>query len=405
MSSRRKATLPPRIPVTVLNGFLGSGKTTLIQSLLTQAWKREPRLAAAAIVNDMSTLDVDGMVVEETDVVGREEGNFASISGGSIHSAELIPTLVARIGEIVEASSPDHIFIETSGSTRPWPLVKALSACPRVELHGLLSLVDAAMLRDDFSCGERIAPTIGRQFESGRMSVELLIAEQVMFASTVYLTKLDKLSEQDVDRVAQAVHGLNPPAAIGGLRFGNLDLDAVLAEPRYDRRRVARLGAEFDARDAAHPETGNLVSLVLDSPRPFHPRRLWDAYTTALPQTLYRSKGTAWMPTRDDKVLLWNQAAGGVDLGFMAYWKAGVLGHDEGRLMPEEIEELRAQVARTDPVFGDRRTLITLLGEEKDTRAFFAILERCLCTDEEVRAWQAGEHFEDPWPQETISYR
>ncbi|MGB4779204.1 GTP-binding protein [Microbacterium sp.] len=77
-----------RVAVTVLNGFRGSGKTTLMESLLTQAWKRRPRLRPAVIVNDMSTLDVDGLVVEETEVVGHAQGNFASISGGSIHSAE-----------------------------------------------------------------------------------------------------------------------------------------------------------------------------------------------------------------------------------------------------------------------------------------------------------------------------
>ncbi|MGO1506727.1 MAG: CobW family GTP-binding protein [Microbacterium sp.] len=392
-----------RVPVTVLNGFLGSGKTTLMQSLLTQAWKRQPRLRPAVIVNDMSTLDVDGLVVEETEVVGAEQGSFASISGGSVHSAELLPALISKAEELIEASDPEHLFIETSGSTRPWPLITAITAHPRLELHGFLSLVDAAMLRDDFECGEVIAPKLGQQFESGDLGVELLIAEQVMFASNVYLTKLDKLTQPQLDRVAQAVHRLNPAAGIVGVHYGNIRLDEVLTQPRYRLDRVAQLGREVDERDAKHPETGNLVSLVLDTPRPFHPQRLWDAYTQALPQTLYRSKGMAWIPSRDDKVLLWNQAAGGVDLGFFGYWKAGVLQHDEGRLMPREIEALQAEIAAIDPVFGDRRTSITLLGEETDSRAFFALLESCLCTDDEIRAWQEGVEFEDPWPQRTVT--
>ncbi|MGO1507646.1 MAG: CobW family GTP-binding protein [Microbacterium sp.] len=392
-----------RVPVTVLNGFLGAGKTTMLQSLLVQAWKREPRLHPAVIVNDMSSLDVDGLVVEDTEVVSAEQGNFASISGGSIHSAELLPTLIGRAERILNLTHPEHLFIETSGSTRPWPLIKALAKHPRLELRGFLSLVDAAMLRDDFDCGEAIAPKLGQQFDSGDLGVELLIAEQVMFASNVYLSKVDKLTQDQLTRTAQAVHRLNPAAGIVGVHYGNLRLEEVLAQRPYDLTRVAQLGREVDDRDARFPETGNLVSLVLDTPRPFHPVRLWEAYTTALPQTLYRSKGMAWIPSRDDKVLLWNQAAGGVDLGFFGYWKAGVLRHDEGRLLPREIEALQQEVDAIDPVFGDRRTSITLLGEEADSRAFLELLESCLCTDAEIEDWQAGVEFDDPWPQRTVS--
>ena len=68
------------VPVTVLNGFLGSGKTTMLQNLLLQAGKCTPRLRPAVIVNDMSSLDVDGIVVEETEIVSEQQGNFASIS-------------------------------------------------------------------------------------------------------------------------------------------------------------------------------------------------------------------------------------------------------------------------------------------------------------------------------------
>lgn len=406
------------VPVTVLNGFLGSGKTTMLQNLLLQAGKRTPRLRPAVIVNDMSSLDVDGIVVEETEIVSEQQGNFASISGGSVHSDELLPKLIGIAETMLDTCDIEHIFIETSGSTRPWPLIKALTNHPRLQLHGFLSLVDAAMLRDDFDYGESIAAQVGRQLDAGTLGVETLIAEQVMFASEIYLTKLDKLQPEQVTRTAAALHQLNPFAGITGVRFGSVQLDTVLRQPRFPLDRVRQLGSEIEAFDSAHPETGRLVSLVLDDPRPFHPQRLWDAYTTALPQTLYRSKGMTWIPTRDDKVLLWNQAAGGVDLGFFGYWKAGVLqrerraeigestpgeGPVQRQLLPVEIAGLTREVNAIDPIFGDRRTSITLLGEEADTRAFLARLQECLCTSDEVAAWQRGEKFDDPWPQQTLT--
>lgn len=109
------------VPVTVLNGFLGSGKTTMLQNLLLQAGKRTPRLRPAVIVNDMSSLDVDGIVVEETEIVSEQQGNFASISGGSVHSDELLPKLIGIAETMLDTCDIEHIFIETSGSTRPGP--------------------------------------------------------------------------------------------------------------------------------------------------------------------------------------------------------------------------------------------------------------------------------------------
>ncbi len=398
-AARAQATT--RVPVTILTGFLGSGKTTLLQSLLVQSAKATPRPRVAAIVNEMSTLDVDGHIVEETDVV--DQATLSVIVGGSIHGPEQLQKLLAEADRLVADGDIDHLFIETSGSTRPWPLVKALQRHPRLRLHGLLSILDGAMLRDDLDQGRAVVAGLRRHLEHGTQGIESLIAEQVMFASAVYLSKADKLTHAQLQSIAEALHPLNPYASITTLQFGNVRLKTVTDLPPYDHRRVAKLGQEVDERDRQNPEHTRIVSLVLDDPRPFHPRRLYEAYTEKLPQALYRSKGWFWLPTRDDQVLLWNQAAGGINLEFMAYWTTGILGHDEGRLLTEEIAHLEAKIEESGSVFGDRRTQLTLLGAEKETRAFLAELEACLCTPEEVAAWQAGESFDDPWPTRFVS--
>lgn len=395
-------TVNKKVPVTVLNGFLGSGKTTLLRSLLIQAAKSEPPLRLAAIVNDMSSLDVDGLIVEGAEVVSESEGNFISISGGSIHGPEMLPALITACDTLIERAQPEHILIETSGSTRPWPLIKALEAHPGLQLRGFLSLVDAGSLRSDFSGGKAIFPAVSRQLETGEQGIEMLIAQQLMFASEIYLTKVDKLRPGQAREIAEAISPINPFVGITALHFANIHLGQVLDYPAYDFHRVELLGSELEERDRRFPEQANIVSAVINDPRPFHPQRLWEAFNTALPQALYRSKGLTWLPGRDDRILLWNQAGGAINLEFFNYWKAGVLTHEPSRLSERERSELSKIVAEIDPVFGDRRTSITMLGEKEETTQFHQLLLTCLCTAKEVEAWLNGEDFVDPWPTDAI---
>lgn len=104
-----------RIPLTILNGFLGSGKTTLLKSLLIQAHRQH--LSVSAIVNDMSELDIDGVLIANTEIVGREQHNFITVSADSISSHSGIVRLADALEALVAHQRPDHIFLETSGSS------------------------------------------------------------------------------------------------------------------------------------------------------------------------------------------------------------------------------------------------------------------------------------------------
>lgn len=395
--------MPKQVPVTVLSGFLGSGKTTLLHSLVTQSAKQDPPGRVAIIVNDMSSLDVDGVVAEGTEVVSPSLGNFAALNDGSIHEAELLERLREETDRILEGYRPDHLIIETSGSTRPWPLIRFLRTHPKLELRGFLSLIDSAMLRDDFALGHAIVPRLQQHLQQGTRGIENLMAEQLMFANWILLTKLDKISDEDVQEIAKAISPINPFAAISGTSYGNIRYADVMKAPPYDARRVAQLGRELDDADAQAGREDGIASLVIDTPRGFHPERLHTAFTEQLPQVLYRSKGFFWLPARDDLVLLWNQAAGGVGLEALGYWKAGILTHDGSRLNDDERRVLEATLARLDPLVGDRRTQITLIGERDDTVAFEQVLRECLLSDEELVEWAEGHDFADPWPRSTVT--
>lgn len=393
------------IGTTILNGFLGAGKTTLMQSLLVQA-RKLPNVNLGVIVNEMSTLDVDGSILDTSEVISRKHPHFASISGLSISSEEGLPLLRAAVEQVLADGRVTHLLIETSGSTHPWPLLQAIRQMLDLRLHAVLSVVDTVVLEQDHDLGRAIHRVASENLQAGRRGVANLLAEQVMFATRVLLSKSDKVSREVLQQVAEAIHPLNPNADILAMQWGNLSLEKILAMPLYDYERVKALGKDLIDWDAQHqsaplasPETYKIGNRVLRDPRPFHPQRLYDVYTQALGIGIYRSKGFFWLPTRDNLMLLWNQTGGSVGLEIVNYWKISALEDESLNLADWEIDQMRAKLLQAHPDFGDRRCQLTVIGDELELDAFVAALQTCFCTDSEIAAWKAGETFADPWPK------
>ncbi|HGS4322241.1 TPA: GTP-binding protein, partial [Klebsiella pneumoniae] len=193
-----------RTPLIILNGFLGAGKTTLLKNLLTQAHKR--RMTVSVIVNDMSELDVDGVLIANTEIVDAASNNFVSISADSISSRSGIQKLDSALKNLLEKRSPDFILLETSGSSHPLPLVRYLREHPQVSLKAFLSLVDTVMLNDDYDGGKKLIPVFQEHLNRGTRGVESLLAEQIMFCNKLLLTKNDRLPFYVVTEVARAIH-------------------------------------------------------------------------------------------------------------------------------------------------------------------------------------------------------
>ncbi|MDB6454233.1 CobW family GTP-binding protein [Falsirhodobacter sp. 20TX0035] len=391
------------IPVTILNGFLGAGKTTLMQSLLGQA-RRRPDVRLGVIVNEMSELDVDGAILDLSEAISRKDARFATIPAGSISGPAGLAEFAAAVDRIVGAGAT-HVLIETSGSTHPWPLIQAAEGHPMLRLHGFLSVVDTVTLAQDHDMGRAILPQAQAGLAEGKRGIANLLAEQIMFASRILLSKMDRVGARTLREVAEAIHPLNRQADIMGMQWGNVRLDHVLAMPPYDHSRVALLGAEladwdrsYRASSMSGPEAYRLTGTVLSDPRPFHPRRLHDTYTRELDASIHRSKGFFWLPSRDTLQLLWNQTAGSIRLEIINYWKISALEDESLNLMPAERRAMENRLHDMSPIFGDRRCRLTIIGEGDGPERFAARLKECFCTEEEIMAWKAGKPFDDPWP-------
>lgn len=389
-------------PITILHGFLGSGKTTVLRSILAQSQMAE--YVPSVIVNDMSELDVDGVLVMNTDVVNESHGNFVTISGDSVSSPEGIKKLDKALNQLVQQAQPPWILIETSGSSHPLPLVEYFKDHALFSLKGVVTLVDATWLRDDYSHAKTLIPKWQENLQKGDRGIENLLVEQILFSNRVFLTKADRLDEQSIKSIAEALHPLNPYASIVSTSWGNVGIEQFKSIEDYNFFMVQQLADELrDGVNAPLTLSGKhnqkIVAKVMKDDRPFHPQRLWQTCHSYLTQGVFRSKGFFWMPTRDDVSLLWSQTNGSVGLEVVGFWRESVKHDDTQNFTPEQLEILQAKIDSVDSRFGDRRCRLTVIGQSDEADAFIEALNRCFLTDEELDHWKDGGEFDDPWPK------
>ena len=389
-----------RVPVVILNGFLGSGKTTLFRNLLAQA--RKQGLNVKAIVNDMSELDVDGELLGISEAVEENQSILVSIHACVLSSSQGLEKLDGAIQQLCSQEHPELLIIETSGSCHPMPLIEYFKGEPDMKLTGVFALVDSLMLSQDFDNATQLIPRMQHNVTTGKRDTVNLLVEQVMFSSHVLLTKTDRISEAQLAPIAAVVQNINPYATCHSVHFGKLDIQSLLELPEYGYFNVEQLIGELKPALEAEAESDrpyDLTTRVIKDERPFHPQRLWDVCHEHLDQRVYRSKGFFWLASRDKHALLWNQAAGGISLEIIGSWRAGIVEDENHGITEMEISMLKEMLDKEQGRFGDRHCDLTVIGDQDGVDRFTEALTTCFLSEEEIELWRAGHTFEDPWPQ------
>ncbi|HEY4318214.1 MAG TPA: GTP-binding protein [Herbaspirillum sp.] len=232
-----------KIPVTVISGFLGAGKTTLVNHLLTQ-YKRSN---IGIVVNEFGEVGIDGELI-----VANDEA-LIEIRNGCV-CCTVRTDLVLGVKELLSRSHVpiDRLIIETSGMADPAPVLQTFLAdadlLERVELESVVTVVDAmhilGQLQDD------------------------IVREQIAFADLVILNKTGLLAPAALDAPCKAIRQLNPDAVLVHVNHAAVDADAVLGVQRFSLPNLLAIepGILQDEHDHEHDASISSCSVVTDTP-------------------------------------------------------------------------------------------------------------------------------------------
>ncbi len=222
-----------RIPITLLTGYLGAGKTTLMNHILSN----QEGYKVAVIVNDIGEVNIDSSLIQKGGVVTEEDNSLVPLTNGCI-CCTLKTDLIEQVIDLVKSRKFDYILIEASGICEPMPIVQTIAMMdgtvpdseipPIVRLDGVVSVVDALRLRDEFASGERLME------DTDEDDIENLLVEQIEFCSTIVINKIDEVGEEDLKKVRAVVRALQPKAKLIETNYAKVDLSDILNTNQFD---------------------------------------------------------------------------------------------------------------------------------------------------------------------------
>ena len=241
------------LPVLLLTGYLGSGKTTLVNRILSN----RRGIKFAVIVNDLGEVNIDASLIEKGGVVGKKDESLVALQNGCI-CCTLKMDLVEQIDEISSTGKFDYIVIEASGICEPAPIAQTICSLPElsdrtggpeVKLDCIVTVVDALRMQSEFSCGDALP--LGN-FDDD--DLEKLIIEQIEFCNIILLNKASEVRPEELGRIRSIIKALQPKAEIIECNFCDIDLDSILDTGRFDFDQVATSAAWIDEIEGAHEE-------------------------------------------------------------------------------------------------------------------------------------------------------
>jgi len=392
-----------QIPVTVLSGYLGSGKTTILNHVLNN----RQGLKVAVIVNDMSEVNVDAGLVNKDVSLSRTEEKLVELSNGCI-CCTLRDDLLKEVERLAKEGKYDYILIESTGIGEPIPVAQTFTYMDEengidlsqyCRLDTMVTVVDAYRFWHDFSSGDSLLDRKQAIGEEDTRDVVSLLIDQIEFCDVLVLNKCDLISVEEAERLEAVLRKIQPSAKLIRASHGKVDPKEILNTGLFDFEKASQSAGWIKELQNEHtPETEEygISSFVYRRRRPFHPERFY-RWLNEWPDEVVRAKGMVWLATRNDWAIHFSQAGPSVQVGIMGSWVAS-LPEEERKLIMDEQPEIKEI---WDPLYGDRMNEIVMIGIEMDQEEIVRHLDVCLLTDEELK--QDWREFTDPLPHfETV---
>ena len=414
------------IPVLLLTGYLGSGKTTLVNNILNN----RKGIRFAVIVNDLGEINIDADLIQQGGVVGQKDDSLVALQNGCI-CCTLKMDLVEQLSDIAGMGKFDYIVIEASGICEPEPIAQTICSIPTLEekytrngiahLDCIVTVVDALRMQNDFG-GEKI---MDRKYDEE--DLENLIVQQIEFCNIVLLNKASEVSSHELGRIKKLIRSIQAKAEIICCDYGNIDLDKILNTNMFDFEKTATAatwirvveGIDDDHHDdddhdhhdheehhhhdddhdddhdghddhdddeeghhhhhhhhhhdEGEAEEYGISTFVYFARRPFYLGR-FDYFVAHLPKNVIRAKGICYFKEEYDTCYVFDQVGKQVSLRDVGQWYAAMPPEDLQKFMMANPGILRDW----DDFYGDRMQKLVFIGQNMDKDKLSAELDDCL---------------------------
>lgn len=396
-----------KLPVTVLSGFLGAGKTTVLNHILNN----RDNIRVAVIVNDMSEVNIDAATVKNEVSLSRSEEKLVEMSNGCI-CCTLREDLLIEVRKLAEEGRFDYLVIESTGISEPLPVAETFTFNDEdgqgltdvSTLDTMVTVVDAVNFLRDYNEADYLQDTGESLGEEDERTVADLLVDQIEFADVILMSKTDLASDDERQRTKAVIRTLNPDATILEIKNGDVNINDVLGTGKFSFEKAQKSPGWLKEMRGEHvPETieYGISSFVYHARKPFHPSKFFDfLHSKDLSGKLIRSKGHFWLATRPEFAGQWSQAGGIARYGF-----AGMFWHATPKdAWPQDPEELAAIEKNWVEPFGDMRQELVFIGQGLDQQHVIQVLDSCLLTDDELKDTDCWQRLDDPFPEweETI---
>ncbi|MCC8071552.1 MAG: GTP-binding protein [Bacteroidales bacterium] len=409
-----------QLPILLLTGYLGSGKTTLVNHILTN----ERGIKFAVIVNDLGEVNIDADLIQKGGVVDKKDDSLVALQNGCI-CCTLKMDLIAQIDDIIAMNRFDYLVIEASGICEPAPIAQTICMMPHMvvdrkaqpRLDCICTVVDALRLRDEFACGASLqAESIDEE------DIENLIIQQIEFCDIILLNKISELTVDEAQKVRKVVRALQPRARIIECDYCDVDLDLLLNTHAFNFDQVATSATwvrelekpiendddddeddhhhhdhehhdhhnhdhhDHDHYDHDHDhhhhhhhgegeaEEYGIATFVYYRRRPFDLNKFDWWIGAKWPQNVIRCKGLCFFKDNPRMSYLFESAGRQKKLNESGLWYAAAP-KDE---LEEMIEADPSILRDWDDTYGDRMNKLVFIGQNLDKEAIAKSLDMCL---------------------------
>ena len=391
------------LPVTVLSGFLGAGKTTVLSHILNNRQGKK----VAVIVNDMSDINIDAEMIKSEVSLSHKEEKLIEMSNGCI-CCTLREDLLIEVNKLAKEGKFDYLVIESTGISEPLPVAETftfadendVSLSDVATLDTMVTVVDAVNFLKDYDEAKYLQESGESLGEDDERSVSDLLIDQVEFADVLLISKIDLAQKSDIDRLHAILKTLNTHARIIPISHGNVPINEVLSTGLFDFEHAQKAPGWLKEMQGEHiPETEEygISSFSYLARRPFNPEKFYQfLHDTEKFGKLIRSKGYFWLCTRPAYVWEWNQAGGIARYGFAGtFWKSV-----PQKNWPTDEGSLDAIHKNWEGPFGDMRQELVFIGQKLDKQSMTNALNDCLLSEQDVL--KGKKHWvtlSDPFPE------